>query len=73
MRTTRVENKGASWITSVNLWICDEAHMDTCYFNITLVKPTERQIRKFKKEAKVHFRNGTRAYQREQLALQHLV
>lgn len=66
MRITRVKRNGNTWVTVTNLWICDEQHIDTCFFQFTLVKPTERQIRKFKKSASAHFRKGTRAQQREQ-------
>lgn len=68
MRITRVGYNGRTWVTVTNLWICDEAHLDTCHYNITLVKPTERQVRKFKKNASAYFRKGTRAKQREQQA-----
>lgn len=52
------------WLTSYNLWICDNEHIDTCHYILTLTKPTQRQIRKFKKESKHWFRFGTRSEQR---------
>lgn len=47
---------GATWVTHINLWPDDHGHRDTCFITLTTRKPTERQIRKFKKLAKEHYR-----------------
>lgn len=52
------------WVMTCNLWIEDEEHRDTCLFKTSDTKPTERQVRRFKKAAKANFRYGTRAAQR---------
>ena len=52
------------WLTSYNMWICDTEHNDTCHWWITPTKPTQRQMREFKKDAKKWFRYGTREEQR---------
>lgn len=62
MRKTKVivMNTG-KFLTVINLWIDDHDHIDTCYWMISNVRPTQRQLRKFKKEAKLNFRKGTRS------------
>lgn len=65
MRILKVNcNNGMLWVTTINLWICDESHTDTVSAMFTNTKPTERQLRKFKKDAKKSFRFGTREQQR---------
>lgn len=55
---------GMVWVTKINLWICDEQHKDSVSIMITNTRPTQRQVRKFKKDAKSFFRFGTRANQK---------
>lgn len=48
------------WVMTINLWAFDFMHRDTCLVSVTSTRPTEREVRKFKKEAKLNFRQGVR-------------
>ena len=67
MRIVKVTSTANNtWVVSYNMWVCDEDHLDTCVFWVLPTKPTQRQIRRFKKRAAVYFRYGTRETQRRQ-------
>lgn len=46
-----------NWLTTFNLWPYDTEHVHTCYCLVTLTKPTDRQVRSFKKVARKHIRH----------------
>lgn len=51
-----------NWVTSFNLHPHDTNHVDTCAFFLTPVKPTAKQLRQFRKQAKPNIRSWSKKY-----------